>query len=41
MLDEAHKRRVEEVMRSSRSSRRPLLPYDSSEPESLHTYPIV
>jgi hypothetical protein len=41
VLDEAHKRRVEEVMRSSRRSRRSLLPYDSSEPEFLHIYPIV
>jgi hypothetical protein len=41
VLDEAHKRRVEEVMRSSLRGRRPLLPHDSSEPEFLHIYPIV
>ncbi len=39
--DEAHKRRVEEVMRSSLRGQRPLLPHDSSEPEFLHIYPIV
>jgi hypothetical protein len=41
VLDEAHKQRVEEVMRSSLRGRRPLLPHDSSEPEFLHIYPIV